>query len=169
MLTSSYPEQSHSKAVYGLSGSSWKTQPPANPGPTSPYKCQVPERLGWMVTPHRGVVKSALWPPSLPQLHTTTPKPQPTLWHWIIPTSVATSDHIKVCRNWRVHSTPTTHQAMVTLPRVRAFLNTCVQGPHPKSPWSWPSWKRSLLRLGAGASQYHSNTFGTRKPLAPWH
>lgn len=62
-----------------------------------------------------------------------------------------TLDHLlttsKVCRNWRVHSTPTAHQAMAALPRVRAFLNMSVQGLQPKSPWSWPSWKPSLLRL----------------------
>lgn len=36
---------------------------------------------------------------------------------------------------------------MAALPRVRAFLNMSVQGLQPKSPWSWPSWKPSLLRL----------------------
>lgn len=101
-----------------------------------------------MVTPHRGVVKVHFGP--LPFHSGTPPLQSPSLpfdtGSYTLRSHLLTTS--KVCRSWRVHSTPTAHQAMAALPRVRAFLNMSVQGLQPKSPWSWPSWKLSLLRLG---------------------
>lgn len=64
-----------------------------------PQQTQVPERLGWMVTPHGSVVKVHLGPNPL---HNCTPPPgspslpiYPPLWPPFI--------MAKVCRNRRVH------------------------------------------------------------------
>lgn len=46
-----------------------------------------------------------------------------------------------------------------------------LQGLHPKSPWSWPPWKSSPLRLGGRCQSVPqpTSTFSTRQPLAPKH
>lgn len=102
-----------------------------------------------MVTPHRGVVKVHFGP--LP-FHSCTPHPKAPAYPLTLDHPYALCSHplttSKCVGIGESVSIPTAHQAMAALPRVRAFLNMSVQGLQPKSPWSWPSWKPSLLRLG---------------------